>query len=262
MEHPVNVNPITQSGETLPIFLMHTSPTHPIETDFLSDEDVQSFFSCDWGEEGRSGKSLISECPSVADSSADVSSGNPVSIAQQVTLPALVVHEVSTGIPVTTSRSVQLTHVAGSFANLLSEMCVQPMEESRASIPSFDTQSGIHISLEELKRIYPNPSGNLKTDVVIKAFSKKYTTLDASNVGRLAVLLARYCFFGDRVLHASTLKGKSKRPPLDFKTYECLISCIHNTYPYSDMTKTEFRNKIQPKIQRALVDFLKRNKKL
>ena len=108
----------------------------------------------------------------------------------------------------------------------------------------------------ELKRIYPNPSGNLKTDVVIKAFSKKYTTLDASNVGRLAVLLARYCFFGDRVLHASTLKGKGKRPPLDLKTYECLISC------YSDMTKTEFRNKIQPKIQRALVDFLKRNKKL
>ena len=63
------------------------------------------------------------------------------------------------------------------------------------------------LSLEELKKVYSNPSGNLKPDIVVNAFSKKYTTLDSSNVGRLGVLLAHYCFFGDRVLQESTLKG-------------------------------------------------------
>ena len=47
---------------------MLTSPTH---TDFLSDEDVQSFFSVDWGEERRDGRTSLCEYPSVADHSKD-----------------------------------------------------------------------------------------------------------------------------------------------------------------------------------------------
>ena len=213
---------------------MLTSPTH---TDFLSNEDVQSFFSVDWGEERRDGRTSLCEYPSVADHSKDETqlpvsvsiqtSGNPLSIAQQTPCSLYVVNAaVTTGTSVVVSQLlplVQLTPVAGSLASLLSEIGIQPMEES---IPCFDIQSGAHLSelsLEELKKVCSNPSGNLKPDIVINAFSKKYTTLDSSNVGRLGVLLARYCFFGDHVLQESTLKGKGKRPPLDTKTYECFI---------------------------------------
>ena len=272
-EHP-NMIPMTKrSYISSPRPPMLTSPT---DTDFLSDEDVQSFFSVDWGEEMRDGRTSHCEYPSVADHSKDETqlpvsvsiqtSGNPLSIAQQTPCSLYVVNAaVTTGTSVVVSQllpSVQLTPVAGSLASLLSEIGIQPMEESRTS---FDIRSGAHLSqlsLEELKKVYSNPSGNLKPDIVINAFSKKYTTLDSSNVGRLGVLLAHYCFFGDRVLQESTLKGKGKRPPLDTKTYECLISCIHSTHPYSLMNKVEFRDKIRPKVQRALVDFLKKNNKL
>lgn len=62
-------------------------------------------------------------------------------------------------------------------------------------------------SVEELSRNNPIPSGDVSADV---AFTLKNNTLDVNNVGRLAVLLAWYAYYGDEVLQESTLKGKGK----------------------------------------------------
>ena len=113
-------------------------------------------------------------------------------------------------------------------------------------------------SMEELSRNNPIPRGDVAADVVINAFMlKNNNTLDVNNVGRLGVLLARYTFFGDELLQESSLKGKGKRPGLDPKVLDSLVATIHNRHPFSMMTLSDFRNKIRPKIERALTDFLK-----
>ena len=78
-----------------------------------------------------------------------------------------------------------------------------------------------------------------------------------NNVGRLGVLLARYTYFGDELLHDCTLKGKGNRPGLDPNVIDSLMSTIHNRHPFSLMSAAEFRAKVQPKVKRALTDFLK-----
>ena len=110
-------------------------------------------------------------------------------------------------------------------------------------------------SVEELTR--SNPSGYLPADSVINAFLLKNNILDVSNVGRLAVLLARYTFFGDEVLQESTLKGRGKRRGLDPHIIDSLVSTIHNRRPFSVMSLAEFRKNVRPKIERSLTDFLK-----
>ena len=58
-----------------------------------------------------------------------------------------------------------------------------------------------HTMGNELSKKYPQ--GDLPADKVINYFLSKYEALDLGNVGRLAVFLARYSFFGDDVLVGS-----------------------------------------------------------
>jgi hypothetical protein len=110
--------------------------------------------------------------------------------------------------------------------------------------------------MEELSRNNPIPRGDVAAGVVMNAYNN---TLDANNVGRLGVLLARYTFVGDELPQESLLKGKSKRPGLDPKVLNLLVAAIHNRHPFSMMTLSDFRNTIRPEIERALIDFLKPN---
>ena len=113
----------------------------------------------------------------------------------------------------------------------------------------------------ELSKKYPQ--GDLPADKVINYFLSKYEALDLGNVGRLAVFLARYSFFGDDVLRESTLKGKGNRPGLNNNVIESLVATVNNQYPFSLMSVNEFCQTVRPKIERALTDFVKpRSKKI
>ena len=112
-------------------------------------------------------------------------------------------------------------------------------------------------SMSTLEESHPVPRGDVPVKRVIKAFLSKNNILDISNVGRLGVLLARYSFFGDELLQGSTLKGKGSRPGLDPNIIDTLMAVIHNEHPFSLLNMTEFRQKIRPKIERSLTDFLK-----
>lgn len=134
-------------------------------------------------------------------------------------------------------------------------ICLPRSQEDSSQVSMGHFVSSIS-TMEELSRCCPIPSGDVPSDVVIKAFLQK-NTLDINNVGRLGVLLARYTYFGDKLLHDCTLKGKGKRPGLDPNKLESLILAIHNTHPFSLLNVSDFRKKVQPKIQRSLTDFLK-----
>ena len=91
-------------------------------------------------------------------------------------------------------------------------------------------------SLDELTKTCAK--GDVPADVVVKAFMQKIGyKLDANNVGRLGVLLARYSFFGDGILHESTLKGKGKRPALDPTILNSLMVTVHSKHPISLLFK-------------------------
>lgn len=71
-----------------------------------------------------------------------------------------------------------------------------------------DQNISIISSLDELTKTCAR--GDISADVVINAFEQKTNKLDANNVGRLGLLLARYSFFGDRTwtwkdVYSSTL---------------------------------------------------------
>ena len=89
-------------------------------------------------------------------------------------------------------------------------------------------------------------------------FEKKLKgkSINESNVARLGVLLARCCFFGDDVLQQSTLKGKGSCRALEPHKLELLLSEIHKK-AFAHISRDEFGIKIQPKIERALRDYLK-----
>ena len=93
---------------------------------------------------------------------------------------------------------------------------------------------------------------------VVSVFETKLKgkNIDASNVGRFGVLLARCSFFGDDVLQVSTLKGKGNRRGLDPHKLESLLSEIHKR-AFQDMSREEFSSNVQPKIERSLRDYLK-----
>lgn len=101
-------------------------------------------------------------------------------------------------------------------------------------------------SMEELCRNNPIPR-DVSADVVINAFMLKTATLHVNNVGRLAVLLARYAYYGDEVLQESTLKGKGKRPGLDPKVFDLLVSNIRNRHPFSLTSPAVFERKFDQK---------------
>ena len=98
-------------------------------------------------------------------------------------------------------------------------------------------------------------SGNLIPASVVIEARLKNRPLDMSNVGRFAILLARCSFFGDDVLHVSTLKGKGNRRPLDEHKLRALMSVIHDQFPL--MSQEEFAATVQPRVERALRDCLK-----
>ena len=76
----------------------------------------------------------------------------------------------------------------------------------------------------------------------------KGQSIDASNVGRFAVFLARCSFFGDDVLQVLTLKckGKGNRHGLDCNKLESMLSEIQI---FPDMDKDEFSSTIQLKVE-------------
>jgi len=98
-------------------------------------------------------------------------------------------------------------------------------------------------------------SGNLIPASVMIEARLKNRPLDVSNVGRFAILLAQCSFFGDDVLHISTLKGKGNRRPLDTHKLRALMSVIHDQLPL--MSQEEFAAIVQPRVERALRDCLK-----
>ena len=101
-------------------------------------------------------------------------------------------------------------------------------------------------------------SGLIPVSTVASVFGSKVKGkgIDASNVGRFGVLLARCSFFGDDILQVSTLKGKGNRRGLDPYKLESLLSEIHKR-AFAEMSRDEFSYKIQPKVERALRDYLK-----
>ena len=101
-------------------------------------------------------------------------------------------------------------------------------------------------------------SSLIPVSTVVSVFGSKMKGkgIDSSNVGRFGVLLARCSFFGDDVLQVSTLKGKGNRRGLDPHKLESLLSEIHKR-AFSEMSRDEFSYKIQPKVERALRDYLK-----
>ena len=126
-----------------------------------------------------------------------------------------------------------------------------PAVESQDPIPSSVSTPEEHCQLPTFPRA--RPVGD-----VIKAFLlKNKNTLDINNVGKLGIGLARYSFFGDEVLKISSLKGKGSRPGLDPKALHDLMSVIHNQHPFSQLSMTDFLQKIKPKIERSLTDYLK-----
>lgn len=80
--------------------------------------------------------------------------------------------------------------------------------------------------------------------------------IELSNVGRLAVLLARCSYFGDDVLQVSTLRGKGNRRGLDPHKLKSLLTEVHRkAFPL--LTQEDFMAKVQTKIEQALRDYLK-----
>ena len=76
-------------------------------------------------------------------------------------------------------------------------------------------------------------------------------------IGKIAVALARYSFFGDDVLQVSTLKGKGSKRALDAHKLEALHSFLHSVQPFSNLRKNEFNLLVKGKIDGALKDHLK-----
>ena len=79
-------------------------------------------------------------------------------VQQNTPPPSFVVSIVSKEIPVSrvlrsppSSRSVQLTSDADLLGKFLSEIDIQPMEESQVSIPSSDIQSAVHTLFHWMK---------------------------------------------------------------------------------------------------------------
>ena len=174
-------------------------------------------------------------------------------------LPSFVQTSPPAGTPLSSSQPTSVGILLSELGLFVPEQTgYSPSAEADQSHVCTARNGSSMSTMQDLSRNSPIPKGDLPADVVINAFMvKNDNTLDVNNVGRLAVLLARYTFFGDGVLQESTLKGKGKRPGLDPRIIDSLISTIHNRHPFSLMSITDFRKKIRPKIERSLTDFLK-----
>ena len=83
---------------------------------------------------------------------------------------------------------------------------------------------------------------------------KKYPDYaNIADMGKLACVLARQCFFGDDVLKNSTVHGKSPRyQSLNPQKLLALMATIHELPEFRDKSRQEFSLLCTPRIHRAL----------
>ena len=95
----------------------------------------------------------------------------------------------------------------------------------------------------------------LEPEHVVKQLA---TNVTLETVGRLGVSLARFSFFGDDILHVSTLKGRGKKHlALNPHTLEALNAFIHQLEPFKCLSKDDFDINVKTKVETALKDHLK-----
>jgi len=105
-----------------------------------------------------------------------------------------------------------------------------------------------------------NFSGKVSSSALIDPniiIQQNRTLCEMSRVGRLALLLARWSYFGDDILAVSTLKGKGHYSALDQEKLRGIVSFIHAQEPFRRMSVEDFHRRVQPKILRAIGDHCK-----